>query len=307
MSALWPIARGAAVAALALVLAGGCSRKPRRVVLPAELTVPTLTVGGTAPTLSWGAVPGAAEYAVTVVGEEGTAGLWIWTGPGTKVDYGTPSAAAQVDTTEFAPVELPARKALAVRPGGRYRWLVLAFDAQGRSLASSDVAHFTAPGTPPAPAGKATPAAPAAGGRPGRQATTSPVPPQPVANVPHACDLMPPARLKELLGQEPKPPQRMGGGTRTVCMYGPIVLAVEAAAHWLPSKQMTAGIAPVVDYPGVGEAAYWQNLQGYAAQLVVLQGPVFVAVTLPMDEAGEKKTQELSSVIAKAMLSAAAK
>ena len=297
---------GVALLALAAVLAGGCSRKPKRVALPAELVVPTLTVAGAAPTLSWGAVPGAAEYAVTVVGEEGTSGLWIWTGAATKVDYGTIAAATAVDTTEFAPLMLPPRKARAAVPGGRYRWVVLAFDAQGRSLAASDVAHFTAPGAPAAP--KATPVGPGAGGRPGRQAMTSPtVPVRPVADVPHACDLMPPAKLKELVGTELKPPQRMGGGTRTVCMYGAIVLAVEAGSHWLPSKQLTAGIAPVADYPGLGEAAYWQNLQGYAGQMVVLQGPIFVGVTVPMDEAGEKKTQELTSAIAKAMLSAAAK
>ncbi len=133
------------------------------------------------------------------------------------------------------------------------------------------------------------------------------MPPGPVADVPHACDLMPAPKLKELMGKDPGAAQRMGGGTRTVCMYGPIVLAVEAAGHWRPSMQLSAGIAPLVDYPGLGEAAYWQNLQGYAGQMSVLQGAVFVGVTLPMDEAGEKKTQELSSVIAKAMLTAAAK
>ena len=143
--------------ALALALAGCRRGQGGKSQVPEALRMGGLERTGAASVLSWKPVRRATEYGVTVVGEDGTKGLWVWTGSQTRAEYGVADLAGLRDDSTFIPVGLPPRRVRSLRPGGHYRWMVVALDAQGHALGISEIQHFTAPmpQAPPKPAASA--------------------------------------------------------------------------------------------------------------------------------------------------------
>ncbi|MDQ2745505.1 MAG: hypothetical protein M3Z66_24875, partial [Chloroflexota bacterium] len=76
--------------------------------LSAGLGTTTVTVGsGSMPSISWQAVSGASDYAVTVLGPDGSL-LWSWSGKGTSTVYGDTTIDGVPDTEITWPLPLPA-------------------------------------------------------------------------------------------------------------------------------------------------------------------------------------------------------
>ena len=287
----------ATCAAAALVLTalalGGCRRHGGNSEVPADLRMGGLERTGPSSVLSWKAVPGAAEYGVTVVGEDGTPGLWVWTGAQTSVAYGAADLQGLRDDTTFIPIGLPARRTRSLRPGGHYRWMVVALDAQGHARAMSEVQHFVAPAAAPA-----APTAPDSRKKGGALADVSKMlAPPPSA---HPCDLVPRAKLKAMLGRDPGPEERVA----ISCRYekGKFVFVTGPASIFEGVRAMLK-ISPsmVKEVPGVGDGAYWMELP-MGGQLTARKGTVGASITVMDATLGKERSLELARAVARALL-----
>ncbi len=285
-------ARAVSLAVLALTLVG-CRRGPDRSAVPAALRMGGLQRTGASSVLSWQAVAGATQYGVTVVGEDGTPGFWVWTGAHTSVPYGVAGLDGIQDDTTFIPIDLPDRPVRALRPGGHYRWMVVALDAQGHARAVSEIQHFVAPA--PAPP-KAEPKK-----KGGTLADVSRLMSPPASA--HPCDLVPRAKLQGMLGHDPGPAQRQG----TACRYqdGTIVLLTGPTAIFEGVRGLLKISPTMVDeVPGVGEGAYWMKLP-LGGQFTAKRGATGASVTLMDSTLAQARSLEVAKAIAKELLGAA--
>ncbi len=293
----WPRPAACAAAALctlALVLAG-CGRKHAgESEVPPALRMGGLERSGPASVLSWKAVPGAAEYGVTVVGEDGTKGLWVWTGPQTSVAYGVADLEGLRDDTTFIPVGLPPRPMRSLRPGGHYRWMVVALDAQGHARGISEIQHFVAP-SPNPPPGSAPPK------KGGTLADVSKLLNPPASA--HPCDVVPREKLQAMLGHDPGQAQRQGNACRY--LDGRLVLLTGPTSVFEGVRAMLK-ISPTMldEVPGVGEGAYWMKLP-MGGQLTAKKGAAGASVTVMDSTLSKERSLEVAKALADALLSAA--
>ena len=297
--AWFPNARRGVVACAGLVLMtlalAGCRRAHGgKSDLPAALRMGGLERTGAASVLSWKTVPGAAEYGVTVVGEDGTKGLWVWTGSQARVEYGVADLPRLREDTTSIPVGLPPRHLRSLRPGGHYRWMVVALDPQGHALGVSDIQHFTAPAPPP-------PAPLVTAPTPGRVAASAPdVSRMLGAPSASACDLVPREKLKGMLGRDPGQPERVASS----CRYekGRLVLVTGPTSIFEGVRAMLK-ISPamVTEVPGVGDGAYWMELP-LGGQLTAKKGAAGASVTVMDSTLGKQRSLELAKALAAALL-----
>lgn len=286
-------ARAASLVLLPLALVG-CRRGHDRSEIPPALRMSGLERTGPASELSWKPVSGAAEYGVTVVGEDGTPGLWVWTGRETRVPYGVADLDGLRDDTAFIPIELPARPVRSLRPGGHYRWMVVALDAQGHARGISEVQHFIAPAPTP-PAG----AAPAKKG--GALADVSKLLTPPASA--HPCDVVPRAKVEGLLGHDPGQAQRQGNACRY--LDGRLVLLTGPTSIFEGVRAMLKISPTMVDeVPGVGDGAYWMKLP-FGGQLTAKKGAAGASVTVMDTTLAKERSLEVAKTIAKELLGAA--
>ncbi len=292
----FPKARAARVVALALLALSfvGCRRGQGRSEVPPALRMSGLERTGPSSVLSWKAVPGAVEYGVTVVGEDGTKGLWVWTGAQTSVAYGVADLDGLRDDTTFIPVGLPARHVRSLRPGGHYRWMVVALDAEGHARGISEIQHFVAPTPTPAPG-------PAPAKKGGTLADVSKLLSPPASA--HPCDLVPREKLKGLLGRDP------GGAERVAisCRYekGNFVFVTGPTSIFQGVRAMLKISPTMVDeVPGVGDGAYWMKLP-LGGQLTARQGALSASVTVMDSTLGKQRSLEVARAIANALLETA--
>ncbi len=288
-------ARATALVLLALSLVA-CRRGQGKSDVPPAYRMGGLQRTGTSSVLSWQPVAGATEYGVTVVGEDGTPGLWVWTGAQTSVAYGVAGLDGLRDDTSFIPIDLPVRPARSLRPGGHYRWMVVALDAQGHARAVSEIQHFVAPAPPPA----APAAEPKKKG--GTLADVSKLM-DPTAGSAHPCDLVPREKLRGMLGHDPGPAQRQG----TACRYldGSIVLLTGPTAIFEGVRGMLKISPTMVDeVPGVAEGAYWMKLP-LGGQLTAKRGATGASVTVMDTALAKARSLEVAKAIARELLEAA--
>jgi hypothetical protein len=95
-----------------------------------------LVVSGAEPTFSWTPIPEAASYTVVVARADPTLPElpWVWRGSATSIPYDSSS-------DELLPLASAAPRTL--ERDGAYTWLVIAYDADGLVLVSSEVTSFT--------------------------------------------------------------------------------------------------------------------------------------------------------------------
>ncbi len=281
----------AALFVMTLTLAGCGRRHGGKSDVPPALRMSGLERSGPTSVLSWKPVPGAAEYGVTVVGEDGTPGLWVWTGPQVRVAYGVADLEGLRDDTTFIPIGLPPRPVRSLRPGGHYRWMVVALDANGHALGISGVQHFVAPAPTPAPE-----RAPARKG--GTLADVSKLLTPPASA--HPCDVVPRAKLQGMLGHDPGQAQRQG----PACRYqqGTIVLLTGPTSIFEGVRAMLK-ISPtmVKEVPGVGDGAYWMALP-LGGQLTARKGATGASVTVMDSTLAKQRSLELARDLARALL-----
>jgi hypothetical protein len=103
---------------------------------PPDAVIGGLDVSGAEPIFSWTPIPEAASYTVVVARADPTLPEfpWVWDGAATSVAYG-------VDSDDSVPLASPSPQTM--QRDGQYTWLVIAYDANGSVLVSSEVTPFT--------------------------------------------------------------------------------------------------------------------------------------------------------------------
>ncbi len=178
---------------------------------------------------------------------------------------------------------------------GTIRWsaavvLALVLGGCSKKEAARPAAEETAP-----------PAGPAGAMAAGMQAAAQGDMTQP--NLPHACDLVPAAQLKELIGADPGSAARVGPS----CQYKEVKMMVNAPAIYDVSLKTAQQMKmQITDVAGLGDKAFYDDI-GPTTTLHVLKGDAYFNVIIVKDIPDANQRVDLAKKVAAALLKAAGK
>jgi hypothetical protein len=109
--------------------------------------------------------------------------------------------------------------------------------------------------------------------------------------------------LAAALGEEPGSGtnESLGPEERQICSYSSgLVIFVDHAANWQGEASFGMIQNPSVAVEGIGEEAYWQDVDGNNSQLVALGAGYFIGVMVPSG-GGQPVAEQIASQVLAAL------
>ena len=125
---------------------------------------------------------------------------------------------------------------------------------------------------------------------------------EPAGTLPDPCALVSNEDLAAIIGEDPGGGvvESLGPEERQICSYSEgVVIFVDHAANWQGEASFGLIQNPSVAVEGVGDEAYWQDVDGSTSQLVAVGSGYFIGVMVP--SGGQPVAEQIASQVLSAL------